>query len=153
MTQKYISYEKALNKAMYLCSKAEKCKSDIQTKLYDWKANPAEHEKIIQFLEKQKFIDERRYVKYYVRDKFEFNKWGRIKIKTMLFRKKIPENIINEAIEKIPEEKYYQILTALISQKRKSLRESDFYKEKSKLLRFASSRGFEPDLILRMLEK
>ncbi|NOZ34188.1 MAG: hypothetical protein GXO80_02695 [Chlorobi bacterium] len=81
MQQKYITYQKALNKAMYLCSKAEKCKSDIRKKLYEWKANPDEYDNIINQLEEQKFIDEVRFVKYYVRDKFEFNKWGKIKIK------------------------------------------------------------------------
>ncbi len=151
--QKYIPYQKALNKAMYLCGKAEKCKADIRKKLYDWKANPSEYDKIISELEKQKFIDEKRYAKYYVRDKFEFNKWGKIKIRTMLFQKSIPEKIINEALSEIPEKKYIETLKYLLNQKKKSIKDEDKYKQKQKLIRFAASRGFEPDLILRILEK
>ncbi len=153
MQQKYISYQKALNKAMYLCSKAEKCKSDISKKLYDWKANPAEHDKIINELEKQKFIDEERYVKYYVRDKFEFNKWGKIKIRMMLVQKKIPEKLIAEALDQISEKKYRETLKYILKQKQHRIKDEDKYKKKQKLIRFAASKGFEPDLILQLLEK
>ncbi|MCF6184499.1 MAG: RecX family transcriptional regulator [Bacteroidales bacterium] len=151
--QKYITYQKALNKAMYLCSKTEKCKADIRKKLYDWKANPSEFEKIISELEKQKFIDEERYVKYYVRDKFEFNKWGKIKIRTMLFQKNIPEILIYDVLSELSEKKYIETLEYLLKQKRKSLINEDKFKQKQKLIRFAASRGFEPDLILKILEK
>ncbi|MCD6556112.1 MAG: RecX family transcriptional regulator [Bacteroidales bacterium] len=153
MQQKHITYQKALNKAMYLCSKAEKCKSDIRKKLYDWKANPDEHDKIIQQLEDQKFIDEERFVKYYVRDKFEFNKWGKIKIRTMLFKKQIPESLIINELKQISEEKYKKTLEYLIKQKQKSIKDTEPYKIKTKLLRFAASKGFEPDLILSILNR
>ena len=153
MQQKYITHQKALNKAMYLCSKAEKCKSDIRKKLYDWKANPDEHDKIIQQLEDQKFIDEERFVKYYVRDRFEFNKWGKIKIRTMLFKKQIPESLIINELKQISEEKYKETLEYLIKQKQKSIKDTEPYKIKTKLLRFAASKGFEPDLILSILNR
>ncbi len=153
MKQKYITYQKALNKAMYLCSKAEKCKDDIRKKLYDWKANPSEHEKIISELEKQKFIDEERYVKYYVRDKFEFNKWGKIKIRTMLYRKKLSEKLITAGLEYISQEKYIENLEYLLNQKRKTIKDTEAYKIKDKLMRFAASRGYEPDLILSILNR
>ncbi len=152
MEQKYINYKKALNKAMYLCSKSEKCKSDIQKKLFDWKANPLEHEKIIKYLEKNKYIDEERYVKFYVNDKFKYNKWGKIKIRTMLFQKKIPEKFINEALSKINNENYLEMLKNVINKKEKSLKETDPYKLRNKLLQFASSRGFEPDIIMKIIE-
>ncbi len=153
MQQKYIPYQKALNKAMYLCSKAEKCKSDIRKKLFDWKADPEEHDKIIHQLEDQKFIDEERFVKYYVRDKFEFNKWGKIKIRTMLFQKQIPESLIINELKQISEKKYKETLDYLINQKQKSIKDPEPFKIKTKLLRFAASRGFEPDLILKILNR
>ncbi len=151
--QQYIPYSKALNKAMFYCSKAEKCKSEIQKKLLDWKANPDDFEGILSELERQKFIDEERFSQYYVRDKFEFNKWGRIKIRIMLLQKKIPEKFIDKALEQISEEKYEQTLSALIAQKQKTLKAENKHEIRSKLMRFASSRGFEPDLILRILRK
>ena len=153
MKQKYITYQKALGKAMYLCSKTEKCKSDIRKKLFDWKANPSEYDKIISELEKQKFIDEERYVKYYVRDKFEFNKWGKIKIRSRLLQKQIPETLINKELKQISTEKYSNNLEYLLLQKRQNIKEKDLFKIKTKLLRFAASKGYEPDLILSILNR
>ncbi len=153
MKQEYITYEKALKKAMYLCSKAEKCKSDIRKKLYDWKANPEEHEKLIKQLEEQQFIDEERYVRFYVKDKFSFNKWGKIKIRMMLFQKQLPEKLINDALNNIKPEEYFETLKNILAQKEKSLKEDDIYKKKNKLLKFAVGRGFEPNLALQLLEK
>lgn len=138
---------------MFYCSKAEKCKSELQKKLLDWKANPDDFEGILSELERQKFVDEERFSQYYVRDKFEFNKWGRIKIRMMLLQKKIPEKFIDKALEQISEEKYEQTLSALIAQKQKTLKAENKHEMRSKLMRFASSRGFEPDLILRILRK
>ncbi len=137
---------------MYLCSRGEKCKSDIRKKLFDWKAKPEEFDKIIEELEKQQFIDEKRYANYYVKDKFRFNKWGRIKIKAMLYQKQIPEKLILESIDKIKEEDYLEMLINVINDKQKHLKETDAYKKKTKLLQFAVGKGFEPSLILKVLE-
>lgn len=153
MKQKYITYKKALNKAMYLCSKAEKCKSDIRKKMYDWKVKPEEHEKIIAELIKQKYIDEERYTQLYVRDKFKFNKWGKIKIRAMLFQKQISEKTIDNALTKIKQEEYFEMLKNVINQKEKQLKEIDAYKKKTKLLQFLSSKGFEPNFIMQVIEK
>ena len=71
----------------------------------------------------------------------------------MLFQKKIPEKLINSELKKIPEQKYIETLKYLIEQKRKSIKTEDAYQIKSKLLRFAASKGFEPDLILSILER
>jgi regulatory protein len=149
--KKYINYSSALNKAMYLCSKSEKCISDIRKKLYDWRAKPEDHEKIIKELTDQKYIDEQRYADYYVRDKFKFNQWGRIKIRAMLFQKRIPEAIVNRAIDQIDEEAYLKMLKNVIAKKQKTLKEKDANKQRNKLIQFASSRGFEPDLIFKHL--
>lgn len=152
MSEKYITYKKALSKAMYLCSKAEKCKSDIQKKLYDWKAKPEHHTKIIEELEKQQFIDEHRYANFFVKDKIKFNKWGKIKIRAGLLQKQIPNRIIDEAVSKIEQEEYLEMLKNVINQKRIQIKETDTFKQKTKLLQFAASRGFETNIILRLLE-
>ncbi len=152
MQQKQITYEKVLSKAMYLCSKAEKCKADIRKKLYDWKVNPIEHDKIISELEKQQFIDEERFANFYVRDKFKFNNWGKIKIKVMLFQKQIPEKFINDAIVQISDKEYIKTLKIILKNKERLIKETDVYKKKNKLLKFAIGRGFEPNLILQIID-
>ena len=70
----------------------------------------------------------------------------------MLFQKQIPEKLIFEALEQIKEKDYLEMLTNVIKGKQKQIKETDPYKKKTKLLQFAASRGFEPNLILQVLE-
>lgn len=147
-----LSTQAALSKVQFICSKQEKCCSEIRKKLKDWQISADEQEEIIDSLIDDKFIDENRYTKFYVRDKFRFNRWGRIKIHYHLKQKQIPEKIIQEAMEQIPEEEYRQILLELIQSKQKSLKDEDKYQLKSKLYRFAQSRGYESDLTLKQID-
>ena len=70
----------------------------------------------------------------------------------MLYQKQIPEKLIEEALAQIEEETYLEMLKNVIEQKQKFLKEADLNKKKTKLIQFASSRGFEPNLIFKVLE-
>jgi len=150
---KEISYSSALSKMQFICSRQEKCCSDIRKKLENWTLSYDDQDKIIQSLIDDKFLDEKRYTGFYVRDKYKFNKWGRIKISHHLKQKQIPECIIMEAFDSISEELYEENLVEILSSKMRSTREEDPYKLKAKLYRFAQSRGFESNLILLNIEK
>ncbi len=150
---KEISYSSALSKMQFICSRQERCCSDIRKKFENWSLSYDDQDKIIQSLIDDKFIDERRYTGYYVRDKYKFNRWGRIKISHHLKQKQIPEYIIMEAFDSISEEIYVDNLEDILNSKLRSTREDDPYKLKAKLFRFAQSRGFESNLILRCVEK
>jgi len=149
---KEVSYSSALSKMQFICSRQEKCCSDIRKKLENWHLSYDDQDNIIQSLIDDKFIDEKRYTGFYVRDKYKFNKWGRIKISHHLKQKQIPEYIIMEAFESISDELYEENLKEILSSKLRSTREEDPYKLKAKLFRFAQSRGFESNLILRNIE-
>jgi regulatory protein len=151
--KKQISAKKALVKAQNLCASQEKCKSDIRKKLYDWNIKPDDIENIIDQLTESKFIDETRYAEYFVRDKFRFNKWGRIKIEFALKQKQIPQEIIRKALSEINETEYCESLKNELIKKHKSIKDTEPYKIKEKLLRFAQSRGYEPEISLREIEK
>lgn len=147
-----ISVESALSKVMFICSRQEKCCSDIRKKLQDWEISYDDQDKIIQTLLDEKFINEERYTNFYVRDKFRFNRWGNIKISHHLKQKQIPEIIIEDALEQINEEEYIQTLKDLLSNKIKSIREDDPYQLRAKLYRFAQSRGFESQISLNQID-
>ena len=141
----------AKSKLAKLCSIKELCRYDAIEKLHKWEIfNEAED--IVDWLEDEKFIDQGRYARFYVRDKYRFNKWGRIKISYHLKYKNIAEQDISEALKEINEKEYNDILFSLISQKYKSLKDEDPLQKKSKLYRFAQSRGFESDLIFKQIE-
>ncbi|MGQ1908858.1 regulatory protein RecX [Marinifilum sp. RC60d5] len=150
---KIISTKEALSKVQFICSRQEKCCSDIRKKLQNWNIEKQEQDEIIDSLVDDKFIDEKRYTGFYVRDKFRFNKWGRIKIAYHLKQKRVPEQIINEALNQIKETDYQESLQELLKNKLKSLKEDDPYQLKSKLFRFAQSRGFESQVSLQFIDK
>lgn len=148
---KAMDYEAALKRAAALCSSQEQCSSHIRNKLNSWKVSEQDAEKILQFLIREKFLDDTRYASFYVRDKFRFNGWGKIKLAAMLNQKDIPKSIIEEALKQIDPELYRQSCERLISEKAATLRESNQFKRKGKLFRFAAQRGFESDLIHQIL--
>jgi len=142
----------AYSRCMELCSKSEKCISDIQKKLKDWEIEPEEAQKIIDQLVKDKFIDEKRFAQYYSRDKFRFNQWGKVKIAYMLNSKKLSPEYIQNAIDQIDEEDYKQMLLILLTEKVRKAKFINEYDKKGKLTRFALSHGFEYDLISKTLQ-
>ncbi|MBL4561059.1 MAG: RecX family transcriptional regulator [Labilibaculum sp.] len=148
-----VSAESALSKAMFICSRQEKCCFDIRKKLRDWEISSNDQDQIIQSLLDEKFINEERYTNFYVRDKFRFNKWGRIKITHHLKQKQIPEYIISDAINQLNENEYTQNLHDILIHKIKTIREEDLYQLRAKLYRFAQGRGFESQLSLLLIDK
>ena len=147
-----MTFEQALVKASEICARQEKCIFDIEKKLKSWGVEEPLASKVIDQLIKEKFIDEQRYVTYYVRDKFRFNGWGKIKIKWQLKAKNIIGTPVDEALAKISDEEYKDALAQLLIKKRRNLKGDDKYKIKASLIRHAASRGFEPYLIYQLLE-
>ncbi len=148
-----MTYDKALHKAAALCSSGEKCEYDIREKLLSWGVEPDMSEKIIQYLIHEKFLDEKRYALFFVKDKFRFNKWGKIKIVYALKQKHVNPLIIQDALEAIDEDEYLLMLKDILQSKLKGLAYKNEYDKQAKLFRFAQSRGFESGMITMVLEK
>ena len=148
-----LSKEQALAKAASLCSCREYCTSQMQERLLSWGISDRDTEDIICYLIKEKYIDNKRFSRAYCHDKFCYNHWGRVKIRQMLRHLRLSDEEIAEGMEAIPEEDYLQALTDALRQKDRTLRETDPYQRKGKLVRHLLSRGFEMDLILDATDK
>lgn len=148
---KQISDPEALNKAAAYCTLCERCISEVKAKLDAWGIGYASQTKIIDRLIDEKFIDENRYCRAFVNDKLRFNHWGRIKIRAKLIEKRLPRELIADALENIDEEEYNNVLRTLIANKAKEANTDEERKKKEKLLHFAASRGFEPSIIMKQM--
>jgi regulatory protein len=144
-------FKDALRRAAALCSRQEQCTGFIREKLRSWNVESDTADRVILKLQEEKFLDDRRYARFYVRDKFRLNRWGKIKISAMLRQKGIPDELIQDALGQINEEDYYQACSELIRSKSASLHETNQFTRKGKLFRFAAGRGFESELIHRIL--
>jgi len=147
-TRQYLA---ALGKAQKYCSKQETCISGIGKKLDQWGINPAYHDRILKDLKAEKFIDESRYASQFVKEKFRLNQWGIIKIHHVMKAKQIPEYIINEAINEIPDDEYFRTLEKIMIQKLRNIKARNKFEQKGKLYRHAASKGFENDKIMEVI--
>jgi len=148
-----MNYKEALSYTMDLCSRQEKCSSEIMEKLKKFKVQEASMVKVLQTLKKEGFIDESRYAGMFVRDKLRINRWGKIKIQYMLSAKRIPEMIIRDALDGIDDQNYQAILKEELSKKQKSVKAKNPFEVRNKLARFAQQRGFESGLIFQVLDE
>jgi len=140
-----------LRKALDYCSAQEHCSSEVEQKLRLWQAGDKLVAEIMAHLLKEGFIDEKRYAVAFARGKHRNLQWGRLKIRFELRQKRIPPAIINQALEELDEEEYLQVLREIIEKKLKSPGKSS-RENQLKVLRYAAGKGFEPDLIRKILK-
>lgn len=145
------SYAQALGRAAALCSRAEHCRSEILAKLAPFGLSPEQTERLLAHLQAEGYLDEARYARAYALDQLRFARWGRLKIRQALRLKKVADPVIREALAAIPEDEYRKTLQTLLDSKRRSLRASSPVEMSAKLLRFAYSRGFEPEIARKCL--
>lgn len=144
--------EEILYKLAAKCSVSEQCLSDIESKLAKYDLSEEERTHILRHLVEEKYVDDGRYAEAYVKDKYRFNKWGRIKIAQGLRMKGIDNETIKAAMGAIDEEEYMDILRSLIKAKRKSTKGKSNYEITGKLIRFATGRGFEFEAIRKCID-
>lgn len=151
--KKELSAEEARFKAEAYCSLAEHCRSEVLAKLQQWGVSQESSESILDHLEKEGYIDECRYASSFVRDKYRFSQWGRLKIANALRMKCISSACIAEAMEKIDEEEYLDILASLLKKKRCSVKGTNDYERNGKLIRFAMGHGYGMNDILLCIKQ
>ena len=152
MKNNSLKYEEALYKSAAYCSQSEHCISELKNKLTQWSVTESDQFKIIRYLKEEKYIDEKRFAFAYVKDKFRYNKWGKIKIRLELHQKKIEKELIEAALEEIDEEEYKGMIIRLAKEKEKKLTYRNEYERKGKLYRFLAGKGFEMDVISKIIQ-
>jgi regulatory protein len=145
--------EEIFNTMAYYCSQSERNVSDVANKLKSTDLSEDSKQNIIERLKDEKFIDEKRYCRSFVTDKFRLNHWGRIKIYYELKQRKIAPETVNAALEMIDEEEYRSILEKILKEKQRLTKGKSTKDLYQKLFRFAASRGFESNLINDILKK
>lgn len=151
--KKECTIEEARLKAEAYCSLAERCTDEVLRKLGQWGAPAEAHGVIVDALRKERYLDDRRYAIAFVRDKYRFNQWGRIKISQALRLKHVAMEHISAALGEIDEEEYEGVLTDLLQKKDRSIKASNDYERNGKLVRFAASHGYDMGEILRCMKR
>ena len=134
------------------CSICEYAPADIKLKVIRAGLGSGAAERIADKLIDEGYVDEERYTRAFVHDKFELNHWGRRKIEMALAQKGIRGNHVQEELGNIDDERYRNTLAELLQTKNKSLNVDNDQQRFQKLLAFAASRGFEFSIAYDVLE-
>ena len=150
--KKDITEQEAFLQLAALCAQAEHCEQEMRDKLKRWELDTPAADRIIARLYKERYIDDARYARAFVKDKIRYNKWGRRKVEQALWQKRIADDIRQQVLDEIDEKEYLDVLRPLLKQKRRTTKAENDYALNQKLVRFALGRGFTFDLIRQCLD-
>ena len=135
-----------------LCAQAEHCQHEMREKMKRWGLDEAAQERVVSRLVKERFVDDERYARAFVKDKVHYNKWGRRKVQQGLWMKHIDDDIQHRVLDEVDDKAYLEVLRPLLKQKRKATKAGSDYELNQKLVRFALGRGFTFDIIRQCLD-
>ncbi len=150
--KKEMTEQEAYLQLATLCAQAEHCEQEMRDKMKRWEIDETVQNRIIDRLVKERYIDNERYARAFVKDKIRYNKWGRRKVQQALWMKRIDNDIQQRVLDEIDDKEYLDVLRPLLKQKRKSTKAVNDYELNQKLVRFALGRGFTFDIIRQCLE-
>lgn len=140
--------KQAKTKAAKYCSLKERAPQQVLEKLLSWDLSEDEAQNILTELIEENFINEARFARAFCHDKFEFNQWGKNKIRIELNRYNLPDQIVDEGLLHIDEDKYMEVLERLASKKWTSLNsETDPWKKKNKVVAYLLRKGYETEFV------
>jgi regulatory protein len=150
--KKEMTEQEAFLQLAALCAQAEHCEQEMRDKLKRWGFDESVQNRIIERLVRERYIDNERYARAFVKDKIRYNKWGKRKVQQALWLKRIDKDIQQRVLDEIDDNEYLSVLRPLLKQKRKTVRAESDYEMNRKLVRFALGRGFTLDIIRQCLD-
>ena len=135
-----------------MCAQAEHCEQEMRDKMIRWGIDPDAQDRVVARLVKERYVDNERYARAFVKDKIRYNKWGRRKVMQALWMKRIDDDIQRSVLDEIDDKEYIDVLVPLLKQKRKTIKAKSDYELNQKLVRFALSRGFDFSIIRQCMD-
>ena len=135
-----------------MCAQAEHCEQEMRDKMKRWGVEPDAQDRVVARLVKERYIDNERYTRAFVKDKIRYNKWGRRKVMQALWMKRIDDDIQHRVLDEIDDKEYIDVLIPLLKQKRKTIKAKSDYELNQKLARFALGRGFDFGIIRQCMD-
>lgn len=136
--------QQALQSLMRMCARSERSSGDALRLMKRWGVSDDEARKVLARLQSERFIDDARYAEAFVRDKLNLSGWGAYKIKMSLRAKGVSREVIDEVVAPMLETTdMTERLEEIMLRKMRTLKYTSPYDAKSKLIRFAASRGYD----------
>jgi len=145
--------DQVLDKMAKYCAYQERCVKDVRDKLKTFDLPQEEKDKILDYLLDNRFVNDERFARSFVRGKINQSGWGVNKIRFHLIQKGIAKDIIDEALGQTDEEVYRQRLFDILKTKSKTIKAETDFERKRKLAAYAMQKGFEASLVWDVLKE
>lgn len=142
-----------LDKMAKYCAYQERCVKDVVEKLHSFEISQKDKDEILNYLIDNRFVDNERFARAFVRGKINQSGWGLKKIRYHLLQKGIDKEIIEEALGQTDEEGYRLRLIDILKTKAKTVKAENDFEKKRKLAAYAIQRGFEANLVWEVLKE
>ena len=148
-----LSPDQVLDKMAKYCAYQERGVKDVTEKRKTYDLPAKDREAILLYLLDNRFVNDERFTKAFVKGKVNQSGWGLNKIRFHLTQKGISKELIANALQEQDAEIYRQRLIDILKAKSKTIKaESDFERTR-KLAAFAMQRGFEASLVWEVLKE
>ena len=146
--------EQALQSLMRMCARSERSSGDAMRLMKRWGVADEDARKVLLRLQNERFIDDGRFAEAFVRDKINVSGWGVYKIKSALRAKGVSRDIIESVVEPmLAETDMGERLEEMMRRRLRTLKYNSPYEAKTKLIRFAASRGYDMDQAIECASK
>ena len=152
-SSKPLTPDQVLDKIAKYCAYQERCVKDVRDKMKTYDISQEDREKILDYLLDNRFVNDERFAKSFVRGKINQSGWGMNKIRFHLVQKGIAKDIINEALQQTDEAVYRQRLIDILKTKSKTVKADSDFEKKRKLAAYAIQKGFETGLVWEVLKE
>jgi regulatory protein len=142
--------DEAMIKLESFCSFRDRCTQEVKQRMRELEITGDDVDMMLEVLETDGFLDDKRFAKQYAWGKFRNQHWGKVRIRQELSMRALPKNLIELAFMEIPDEQYLATLDEMLVKKQSDF--DDTRDGKSKLANFAIRKGFEPGLVFAALK-
>lgn len=142
----------ALAKIQLYCAYQERSHQEVKTKLFEYGLYASQVDELISQLITEGFLNEERFAKAFAGGKFRIKKWGRKKIENELQFLGLSKRNIATGLKEIDWVDYTKTLKSLIAKKAEQSSETNLFKKRDKIARYAIGKGYEPELVWEMIK-
>ena len=150
---KPLTPDQVLDKMAKYCAYQERCVKDVREKLKTFDIAQEDKDEILDYLLDNRFVNDERFARSFVRGKVNQSGWGLNKIRFHLVQKGIDKDIIDEALGQTDEEVYRQRLVDILKAKAKTVKAATDFERKRKLAAYAMQKGFEGGLVWEVVKE
>ena len=153
MIKKVFTVDEIKRKLEQYCVYQDRCHKEVEQKMREFSLIPEAREMILLSLMQDNFLNEERFAKSFARGKFRIKNWGKQRIVRELKFRDISAYNIKTALKEIDEQEYLNTIYRITENRNEVIKEPNPYKKKKKLIDFLMRKGFESELIYKVVNE